>query len=91
MSTSCSFDEKENKLNCYRGKDCIEKLCKNLKKCAMKIVNYEKKEMILLTKEEKRFYKKQEACHVCQKEFCYDKNDESYTNKKKVKDHFRDT
>ena len=25
--TSCSFDKKENKLNCYRGKDCIEKLC----------------------------------------------------------------
>ena len=43
MSTSFSFDEKENKLNCYRGKDCIKKLCKNLKKCAMKIVNYEKK------------------------------------------------
>ena len=36
MSTSFSFDEKENKLNCYRGKDCIKKLCKNLKKCAMK-------------------------------------------------------
>ena len=25
---SCSFDEKENKLDYYRGKDCIEKLCK---------------------------------------------------------------
>ena len=43
MFTSCSFDEKENKLNYYRGKDCIEKLCKNLKKRAMKIINYEKK------------------------------------------------
>ena len=43
MFTSCSFDEKENKLNCYRGKDCIEKLCKELKKRAMKIINYEKK------------------------------------------------
>ena len=37
MFTSCSFDEKENKLNYYRGKDCIEKLCKKLKKSAMKI------------------------------------------------------
>ena len=26
MFTRCSFDKKENKLNCYRGKDCIEKL-----------------------------------------------------------------
>ena len=38
---SCSFDEKENKLNYYRGKDMkyIEKLCKKLKKRAMKIIN----------------------------------------------------
>ena len=31
MFTRCSFDKKENKLNYYRGKDCIEKLCKKLK------------------------------------------------------------
>ena len=28
MFTRCSFDKKENKLNYYRGKYCIEKLCK---------------------------------------------------------------
>ena len=44
MITSCSFDERENKLNYYRGKDCIEKLFKKLKKRAMKLINYEKKE-----------------------------------------------
>ena len=27
----------------YRRKDCIEKLCKKLKKCAVKIISYEKK------------------------------------------------
>ena len=43
MFTRCSFDEKENKLNYYRGKDCIEKLCKKLKERAMKIISYEKK------------------------------------------------
>ena len=43
MFTKCSFDEKENKLNYNRGKDRIEKLCKKLKECAMKIINYEKK------------------------------------------------
>ena len=91
MFTSCSFDKKENKLNYYGGKYCIEKLCKNLKKHAMKIINYEKKEMIPLSKEEKKSYKKQEACHICQKEFCYDKNDENYINRKKVKDHYRYT
>ena len=43
MFSSCSFDEKENELNYYRGKNCIEKLCEKLKKRAMKIINYEKK------------------------------------------------
>ena len=50
MSTRCPCNEKENKLNYYRGKDCIEKLCKKLKEHAMKIITYEKKEMIPLTK-----------------------------------------
>ena len=58
MFTRCSFDKKENKLNYYRGKYCIEKLCKMLEKRAMKIINYEKEEMMPLTKEEKRSYKK---------------------------------
>ena len=43
MFTKCSFDKAENKLDYYRGRDCIEKLCKELKEHAMKIINYEKK------------------------------------------------
>ena len=43
MFTRCSFDKKENKLNYYRGKDCIKKLCKKLKECAIEIINSEKK------------------------------------------------
>ena len=43
MFTRCSFDKIENKLDYYRGKDCIEKLCKNLKESAMEIINHEKK------------------------------------------------
>ena len=81
MFTRCSFDKKENKLNYYRGKDCIEKLCKKLKEHAMKIINYEKKEMIPLTKEENKSYKDQEACHICEELFCMDKDDENYTNR----------
>ena len=65
MFTSYSFAEKENKLHYYSGKDCIEKLRKKLKKRAMKIINYEKKEMIPLTKEEKKSYKnKKHVIHV---------------------------
>ena len=40
----CSFDKKENKLNDYRGIDCIIKLCKKLKEEAMEIINFQKKE-----------------------------------------------
>ena len=87
MLTKCSFDKTEDKLDYYRGKDCIEKLCKKLKKRAMKIINYEEKEMIPLTYEENKSYKEQEACHICEEKFCMDKDDENYKNKRKVKDH----
>ena len=43
MLTKCSFDKKENRLAYYRGRDCIDKLCKKLKEHAMKTINYEKK------------------------------------------------
>ena len=65
MLTKCSFDKTENKLDYYRGKDCIEKLCKKLKERTMKIIIYEEKEMILLTDEENKYYEDQEACHIC--------------------------
>ena len=87
MFTRCSFNEKQNKLNYYRGKYCIEKLCKKLKERAMKIINYEKKEMIRLTKEENKSYKEQKTCHIYEEKFCVDKHDENYKNKRKVKDH----
>ena len=84
MFTRCSFDKKENKLNYYRGKDCIEKLCKKLKERAMKIINYEEKEMIPLTKEEKKSYQNQEACHICKEKFLVDKDDKDYINRKRL-------
>ena len=87
MITKFSFDKTEDELDYYRGKDCIEKLCKKLKERAMKIINYIKKEMIPLTYEENKSYKEQEACHICEEKFCMDKDDENYKNKRKVKDH----
>ena len=43
MFTKCSFDATKNKLDYYRGIDCIKVLCKKLKDHALKIINYEKK------------------------------------------------
>ena len=43
LFTNCSFDATKNKLNYYRGKNCMEKFCKDLGEHVMRIVNYEKK------------------------------------------------
>ena len=53
----------------------------------MEIINYEKKEMIPLTHEENKTCKEQETCHICKGNFCMNKDDENYKNRKKVKDH----
>ena len=67
--TSCSFDESKNKLNYYRGKDCMKKFCKDLREHATKIINYEMKRMVPLTTKEEICYNKQKICYICKKEF----------------------
>ena len=41
--THCSFDQTKNKLDHYRGKDCMKKFSKDLREHATKIINYAKK------------------------------------------------
>ena len=93
MFTKCSFDAAGNKLDYYRGRDCIEKLYKKLKEHATKITNYKEKEMILLTHEENKSYEGQEVCHICKEEFCTNENNENEfkVKKKKVRDHCHHT
>ena len=43
LFTNYLFDAAKNKLDCSRGKDCMERFCKDLKKHAMTIIDYEKK------------------------------------------------
>ena len=45
----------------------MEMFCKDLRNQAIKIIKYEKKEMIQLTNEEKEFYEKQKVCYICKK------------------------
>ena len=40
--------------------------------------------MIPLTKEENKSYKEQEKCHIYEENFCMDRDDENYTNRKNV-------
>ena len=67
--THCSFDKSKNKLNYYRGKDCMKKFCKDLKEHATRIINHEKKKIIPLTTEEKIYHNKQKICYICKKEY----------------------
>ena len=78
----CSFDKTKNKLDYYKGKDCMKKFCKDLRKHAAKIFNYEKKKMIPLTIKEEIDYNKQKIFYICKQEF--NKNDEKNY---KVRDH----
>ena len=65
--THCSFDKTKNKLNHYRGKGCMKKFCKDLRKHDTKIINYEKKKMIPLTKEEKNIIMRKNLTRVIKK------------------------
>ena len=69
LFTQCSFDatKSKNKLDYYRGKTCMKNFCLNLREHATKIINYEKKEIILLTKEEKDKHKNQKSLLYMQK------------------------
>ena len=71
MFIRCSFDKNENKLNYYRGRDCIEKFCKKLKESATEIINREKREMASLTHEENDLYNEKEICIYAKKSFVW--------------------
>ena len=75
---ACSlFDTIENKLDYYRGEDCMKKFCEDLKKHVTRIINYEKKEMIPLTKKKEKKHK-QIKCYICKKGFSTDDDEKKY-------------
>ena len=84
LLTHCFFDTTKNKLDYYRGKNCMKNVCLDIREHATKIINYEKKEMIPLTEEERNWHNMQKVCHICKRIFST-----GYNNKKchKVKDH----
>ena len=62
----------------------MKNFCLDLREHATKIINYEKKEMISLTKQEKEFHNMQKVCYICKRVFNTDYNNKKYH---KVKDH----
>ena len=80
LFTQCSFDTTKNKLDYYRGKKFF---CLDLGEHLIKIINYEKKEMIPLTKQEKRANRTSRRCYICKKKFSTDDKNKKY----KIRDH----
>ena len=61
---------------------------KDLRIHPMKIINYEEKEMMLITDKENKSDEKQKVCYICKKEFSTDKHDKNtFKLYQKVKDH----
>ena len=84
LFTYCSFDKTKNKLDYYRGDDCMKKSCKDLGEHATKIIKYEKKDTIPLTKKEEKHHNKQKVSYICKRDFNTDDSDKKHH---KVKDH----
>ena len=53
----------------YRGKGCMKKFWDFLREHAMKIINFEKKKMKLLTEQQKQPYENAKICYICIKNF----------------------
>ena len=78
LFTYWSFDKTKNKISYYRNEDCMKKFCLDLREHGTKIISYEKKEMIPLTKKEQKNHNTQNVCHICRKEFNADDSDKKY-------------
>ena len=83
LITHCSFDEKNNTADYYRGKDYLKKFCQGLKKQGRLVVDYEKKEMIKLTQEGQYRHDTRKLCFLCKKPFF----EGAKNNYIKVRDH----
>ena len=53
----------------YREKDCIQKLCKELREIGEELFDTEEKPLIPLTSEQKRFHNNPKRCHICHTKF----------------------
>ena len=69
MSTISSFGSIQNKHDVHKGKDCMKKFCEFLREHKMKIINFKKKKMKLLTKELQKSYENAKICYTCKKKF----------------------
>ena len=78
LFSHCLFNKTKNKLDYYRGKNCMGNFSLDLRDQAEKIINYEQTKIIALTKEERKRHRSQKVCYICKKVFSTDDNDNKY-------------
>ena len=83
MSTISSFKSIENKHDVCRGKDFMKNFFESLREHTMKIINFKKKKMKLLTKEQQESYENAKVGYKEKIENKYLKDKKYY----KVRDH----
>ena len=69
MSAISSFKSTENKRDVYRAKDCMKQFCEFWREHSMKIINFKKKKMKLLTNEQQKSYQNSKTCYICWENF----------------------
>ena len=65
MSRIWAFDHIESKRTLYCGKDCMKKFCESLREQAKNMIDFEKKKMLPLTKEELKSQQDAKVCYIC--------------------------
>ena len=87
-STILAFDHIENKHTLYPGKDCKEQFCESLREHEKNIIDFEKKKMLPLTKEELKPHQDVKVYYICGKIIL--KRLSKIMNYQKVRDHYHD-
>ena len=81
LFSHCLFDNTKNKLDYYRGKNCMNNISLDLRGHAEKIINYEQAKAIAPTKKERKAHRDQNVCYISKRAFSSD------DGKYKIKDH----
>ena len=64
MSRIRGFDHIEDKHTLYHGKDCVKKRCTTLREHAKNIIDFQKKKVPPVTKEELKSHKDAKVCYI---------------------------
>ena len=69
MSTIWAFNNIENKHTLYRREDCMKKFCESLREPVKTLIDFEKKKLLSLTKEERKLHQDARSSYIYGKRF----------------------